>query len=303
MLLLIPRGGKSRAMVVKVASTDAAATAVRREQMVLRSVQGLELGEVRPTVPRIVGEAWSGRPALLLSGLPGTPMSSLYHRWRHTARPDRVAADFAAVGDWLAAFQKATAGQRRPLEMDAGVCSAIRLRFEGEPGLDGDLARLEGLFGWLRIHTTPQSAVHGDLWCGNVLVDHGRVLGVVDWELGTFRGEPVRDLVRFPLTYALYLDRHTAPGHLVAGHPGLRAGRWGAGIEYAAFGEGWFPALFRRFLQAGLERLGAPTRLWADVLLAGLAEVAANADHQGFAHQHWELFRRLSARRGPTSWQ
>ena len=80
----------------------------------------------------------------------------------------------------------------------------------------------------LRQQSVPRTTVHGDLWSGNILVAGGKVTGVVDWECGRVSGEPVRDLVRFALMYALYLDRRTKPGRRVVGHPGLRAGEWGA---------------------------------------------------------------------------
>ena len=60
--------------------------------------------------------------------------------------------------------------------------------------------------------------MHGDYWPGNLLLHRGRVSGVVDWEAGALAGEPLRDVVRFVLSYALYLDRHTR-----AGRPGRRA--------------------------------------------------------------------------------
>jgi hypothetical protein len=109
-------------------------------------------------------------------------------------------------------------------------------------------------------------------------------------------GEPVRDLARFALMYALYLDRRTRAGRRVAGHAELRSGTWGAGVDYALDGSGWFPDLFSRFLSEGLTRLGASPASWRDAALAGIAEVAAFTDHDEFARRHLELFRRLAHR-------
>lgn len=81
----------------------------------------------------------------------------------------------------------------------------------------------------------------------------------------------------------------------MAGHPGLRAGRWGAGIEYGLNGRGWFPGLFRQFIEGGLARLGADPDAWRDSALIGLVDVAATADHIDFARRHWELFDRLAS--------
>ena len=139
--------------------------------------------------------------------------------------------------------------------------------------------------------------MHGDFWPGNLLVERGRVLGVIDWESARLAGTPARDLARFVTSYSLYLDRHTRPGHRVAGHPGLRAGRWGAGVEYAIDGAGWYPDLARSFVMTGLERLGLSPSCWRDVLLADVAAQAATADHDEFARHHLLLFRRLTGRR------
>ena len=90
--------------------------------------------------------------------------------------------------------------------------------------------------------------MHGDFWFGNLLVAGDAVTGVVDWENGGVTGCPLRDLARFPLSYSLYLDRHTRPGHRVLGHRGLRRDGFGAGVRYALLGSGWLPDLVRGFL-------------------------------------------------------
>jgi hypothetical protein len=64
-------------------------------------------------------------------------------------------------------------------------------------------------------------------------------------------------------------------------------------VIYAIRGEGWFPDLFRGFLQDGLARLGAAPELWREAALAGLAEIAATTDDPGFALGHLELLRCL----------
>ena len=136
---------------------------------------------------------------------------------------------------------------------------------------------------------TPRTVVHGDFWAGNVLLTGDVVTGVVDWPGGQLAGEPLGDVARFALSYALYLDRHTRPGRAVAGHPGLRADSWGAGIRYAIAGQHWFGRVVSGFVTRALARLGAPPALWRDVLLAGIAEVAATADHPDFAARHRDL--------------
>jgi aminoglycoside phosphotransferase (APT) family kinase protein len=292
-VLLFPKSAEAPAFAVKLPTTASAAEAVERERHLLVTLRHLDGTPALEAVPVVVGTLdHAGFPALVMAARPGTPMTTAYHQFRHTARPEAVRADFAMVAAWLRGFQAATAAPPAPVDLAAGAAARLRRRFGPVAG-GGLLDRLELLSDRLGAAATPRTAVHGDLWCGNMLVAGGAISGVVDWEAGTERGEPLRDLVRFALAYALYLDRHTRPGRTVAGHPRLRAGDFGAGIAYALDGSGWFPELFRAFLVDGLRRLGAAAHLWRKVALAGVAEVAAGADHDGFALAHLELLQRL----------
>lgn len=294
-ILLFPHGAARPAYVAKVPTTDAAARSVEREAEQLAEVGSRALGPVSTTIPKVVATVEHlGRPVLVMTALPGQSMLAAYHSWRHTARHETVAADFAAAGDWLAGLHRAGAGngQASLAQMLDGVADVLGRRF----GPDADLAELAALHGRLAGHRTPQCIVHGDFWAGNLLVSRGRVLGVIDWEHACLAGSPVRDLARFATSYSLYLDRHTRPGHRVSGHPGLRAGLWGAGVEYAADGTGWYPDLARSFVMTGLERLGVSPSCWRDVLLADVAVSAATADHDEFGRNHLLLFRRLTGR-------
>jgi len=293
-LLLSPADARPM-LAVKVPTTDAAARAVEAETRLLSSLGALGSRHLLDTIPRVVDVVdFEGRPSLVMTAVQGTPMTTAYMRWRHTARPARVAADFAAVGAWLAELQLTSAGAVATVDMDGDVAARLRNRFAAEERLGADLERLAQIHGRLARHAVPRTAVHGDLWFGNVLLTDGRCTGVVDWEAGADSGEPLRDLVRFALMYALYLDRRTRAGRPVRGHPGLRAGTRGAGIRYALDGRGWFPDLFRTFLGDGLVRLGAARGSWRDAALAGIAEIAALTDDDGFARLHLELFRRLA---------
>jgi aminoglycoside phosphotransferase (APT) family kinase protein len=293
-LLVSPSSGRP-VLAVKAPTTNVGARAIDVEMRVLAELRGRRGGGVIGTIPSVVEVVdFDGRPAVVTTAVPGRPMTASYARRRHAAHPARVAADFAAVRDWLAQLQIGTRGPRAPLEMDAGVSQRLEARFSDDPRIRADLDALAEVHARLRRDATPRTAVHGDLWFGNVLCDGGRVSGVVDWECGSASGEPVRDLVRFALSYALYLDRRTRPGRRVPGHRGLRAGTWGAGVAYALEDGGWFPDLFRRFIQNGLVRLGASPERWRDAAIAGVAEVAALTDDDAFARHHLELFRRLA---------
>ncbi len=298
-ILLFPPGATRPAYVAKVPTTDLAARSVERETRQLAEVGNRVAGPVNDTIPKIVATVeHAGRPVLVMTALPGQSMLAAYHTWRHTARRETVAADFAAAGRWLAGLHQATADHEQVslAQLLDGVADVIERRFGGQPRTDADLAELDRLHGRLVAHQTRRSVVHGDFWPGNLLLDGRQMRGVIDWESALMAGTPVRDLARFATSYSLYLDRHTHAGRRVAGHPGLRADRWGAGVEYAIDQAGWYPDLVRSFVMTGLGQLGVDPSCWRDVLLADLAASAASADHEEFALRHLLLFRRLTGR-------
>ena len=176
-----------------------------------------------------------------------------------------------------------------PISLLDGVPELITARWPTDPQATALVKKLEPVAERLASGRTPRTVVHGDFWAGNILLTGNVVTGVVDWPSGRLAGEPLADVARFALSYALYLDRHTRPGRAVAGHPGLRADTWGAGLRYAIAGQHWFGRVVGDFVAGALDRLGAPTGLWRDVLLAGIAEVAVTADHPDFAVRHRDL--------------
>ncbi len=105
------------------------------------------------------------------------------------------------------------------------------------------------------------------------------------------RGEPLRDIARFVVSYALYLDRHTGDGARVRGHR-LRAGTWGAGVDYLLASGNWFSDVAQNFLTLQLGRLGVPPDRWRDVVIGGLAEIATTADDPDFAAHHLQILAR-----------
>lgn len=301
-ILLVAPDRRRVVFAVKVPTSDQAARAVEAERRVLAALSRLA-PELSATVPRSIGTVeFHGRRGIVLTAVAGRPMMASYVRRRHTADARCVAGDFGAAARWLARLQRTTATHRAPVDMDAGVTARLQRQFGEDARIGDDIERLSAIHGCLALTTAPRTAVHGDFWFGNILVESGATSGVVDWEAAETEGEPVRDLVRFALGYALYLDWRTKRGRRVPGHPLLRAGGWGAGVEYALYGSGWFPELVRRFLQTGLARLGARPEYWREAALAGIAEVAALTDHPEFARSHLELFRRLTADRRSERW-
>jgi hypothetical protein len=280
----------SSPVAVKIPATAAAGIAVEHEGRVLVQLRAAQLGSIADTLPQYLETVDSdGLPALVSTALRGTPMSVRYHHWLHTARPARVAEDFALAGEWLRRFQAATAGKRTQIHWAADVSDRLLRRWPASPQLDAALLRLSSADYQLSSHLAPRTAVHGDYWFGNLLVADGTISGVIDWECGASDGYPLRDLVRFALSYSLYLDRHTRPGHRVLGHRGLRRDGFAPGITYALLGRGWLPELVRSFLCDGLTELGLPPDLWYHAALTGIGEVAALANDDGFGAAHLEL--------------
>jgi aminoglycoside phosphotransferase (APT) family kinase protein len=297
-VLLFRPGEDLPGYVAKVPTTDIAVRRIQLEAGRLTRIARRGLGPLEVTIPRIVTMAeHHERPVLVTTALPGRVMLAAYHTWRHTARQGVVQADFDAAGQWLAELHLRTSRGDSDLgSMLDGTAAAIARRFSDDPGTAADLDQLAALRDRLAGHRVSQVVVHGDFWPGNLLIADGRVCGVIDWESAQPDGLPTRDLARFVITFSLYLDRHTKPGRHVAGHRGLRSGTWGAGLEYAIDGAGWYPELARRFVADGLRRLGIPPACARDVVLAEIACIAAEADHPDFARNHLLLFRRL--RRG-----
>jgi hypothetical protein len=286
LLLIFPSGAPDPELAVKIPADPDAARSVLREAERLRALAGLPLGAARPTVPTVLGLLRHGDlPALATTALPGVSMLVAYHRPGHHARPGPVRADFAAAADWLSGFQSATAGPLAPLDLRPGVAEALDERLPRPARV-----HLHALRRRLRTQRAPRTAVHGDFWPGNLLVSHGRISGVVDWEHARSAASPLADPARFVVSYCQYLDDRTRPGHRVPGHHGLIAGRPGAALAYALDGAGWYPRLVREFLAAALHRLGLPVACGRDAVLAELAAVAAEAVEPRFAEAQVRAF-------------
>jgi Phosphotransferase enzyme family len=293
-ILMTVSGSAEPQVAVKVATTAAAAAVIVREARLLVELRRRPLPRVDQTLPRHLGMYDAdGMLASATSVVPGVPMRTGYHAFRHLARPEAVRGDFAAARDWLMALHADSMTATAPIALLDGPLARIAARWPDDRQAQELAGRLGPLAAQLSSAATPRTVVHGDFWAGNLLASLGTVTGVVDWADAELCGEPLRDVVRYALSYSLYLDRHTRPGRRVPGHPGLRADGWGAGIRYGISGQGWYGQLVRGFVEDALVRLGAPPGLWRTVLLAGLAEVAATADHADFAIRHRDLLLQL----------
>jgi hypothetical protein len=296
-VLLVSERDGMPVMAVKVPTTPIAAAAVESETAALVELHARYSGVSIRTIPRVVRMVEvDGLRGVVMTAVPGTPMTRGYVCGRGSRR-GRAEAHLGAVSEWLASLHSVTASGSAEIDMDAGVTSGLRARFGDDRRLGDDLGRLAAIHARLESEHAARAVVHGDLWFGNVLVGPGGVTGVVDWEAACLCGEPVRDVARFAIMYALYLDEGTGVLGRWHGRDAKRSRPWGDGIEFGMNGTGWFPDLFRGFLRDGLRRLGASPALWRDAVLAGVADVAARTDDPAFGRLHLDLFRRLT---GPT---
>ena len=296
-VLLFRPGEDEPGYAAKVPTTAAAARRVQHEARALASIDRRRLGAIGETIPGVAEVVeHRGWPVLVTTALPGRVMLASYHRWRHTARPVSVQADFDAAGRWLAELHRhAVTGEASLAGMLDGVSAEITRRFGDDSVTTGDVEYLFVLHARLSGQRVGRGLVHGDFWPGNLLIRDGQVSGVIDWENSRPDGHLTRDLARFVIAYSLYLDRHTRSGRRVSGHAGLRAGEWGSGLEYAINGVGWYPELVHQFVADGLHRLGVARSCVRDVLLAEIACIAAEADDPEFAERHLRLLRRLAS--------
>jgi hypothetical protein len=290
---------QSQTLAVKIPVTGEAGLTVEHEGRMLVELRRMRLGAITSTIPRYVeSRQVAGRPVLVSTAMPGAPMSIGYHQWMHTARPVAVKRDFDLAEAWLTEFQAASARLPAPVTWAGDVAEALTGRWDGHPALDAARRNLMIAHARLTPYHLPETAVHGDFWFGNLLLSGGKLTGVVDWENSAPSGQPLRDVARFVLSYALYLDRHTRVGHRVLGHQGLKREGFGPGIRYGLLGRGWFPRLVRAFLSHGLGRLGMSYTRWYDVALVGLGEIAVTANEDAFGEGHLELLASLSPEPG-----
>ena len=117
-------------VVIKVPTTAAGAAAVARERRVLEALHGMGSNVIEMTAPvPLESVTAAGFEAMVLTLLPGTPMSTLYHRWGHTRSAHRVARDLGAVTEWLMRLHSETADGDAPVDMDGGTRAAAHPTF------------------------------------------------------------------------------------------------------------------------------------------------------------------------------
>ena len=271
-VLLFRQGDRTPSVVAKLPRYGATSPALRREAATLDAVRGSLDGRVRNAVPRSLGlHRVAGTEVLLQTGSPGRQLVAETAAAR--PRPAALSRQLDLVLAWSLALQGAS-GRREAVddtligaafEAPAAACLAA---------LGGDLAvgrlldrALEGARA-LRGTALPLVTCHGDYWAGNVLVERGRVSGVVDWERGSLDGLPFQDLVKAVGSAAYRLDRYRSlarrgpaalPGWGDLGPwTGIGDPRFATGFRAAFVQPGWLADLARHHLTGAFRRAGIP---------------------------------------------
>jgi len=271
--LLMFDGDGEVVAVAKVPRNERGAAAVRNEHTALSWAWAIE--PLRGSVPRPIDLLETdGRPVLIQSAMHGRPMTASYYTPGHTSRTGAVEHDFQVASDWLDVFSSLTRVADASLaEVAQQAVMPLVDRYRHTFGTNSEQ---EALFaavldraGALGAECVPIAGRHGDFWMGNLLIDDGRLSGVIDWELARRcdGAGPAADIFKLPTSYAMYLDRPWPwAGGRVPGHPGREdtAGRWRrwgswpnlVGFGHVWFGDGWLARLVEDWVRKRWAALG-----------------------------------------------
>lgn len=184
--------GPSRPVVLRLPTPASGTAAILTQRAALQAVVGSSVPAPAPLWFDDGIDNPFGRPFVVMQRLPGVvPVG-----WHEIAEPQRSGLAEQAV-DALAALHAIDVTQT-PL---AGARPSRTVALDGLLGLFARLVPLPlvltAALDWLQ--RTAQAAggppviVHGDYRMGNLLVDHGRLSGVLDWEMAA-PGDRLADL-------------------------------------------------------------------------------------------------------------
>jgi hypothetical protein len=266
-LLFPPRGDAP--VVAKFPRYGSQNPALQREEASLRRVADAVTAPIRTNLPRPLGvRRVDGIDVQLQTGVPG------HHLVARTAserlRPMRVTDQLDTMLAWCRSMQRASAHERLLDEpLIAGrlepLAAAAERALDGDPAVSSFLTRTLDLARRLEGTSLPMVVSHGDYWAGNILVERGRVVGVVDWERATLDDLPIWDPLKAVGSTVYHLDRYRA----IPRHGEGRLPAWGDMGAWAGMADPRFATGFRAaFVQPG----------WlADVSRAALVDTFTDA--------------------------
>jgi aminoglycoside phosphotransferase (APT) family kinase protein len=315
--MLFLDGSGRPAAVAKVARQVQGERGLAAEHAVLQQLATQGSSWLRSQVPEALGlQRIGGRLVLVTSPIPGQPLRTMYFAPGHVTDRRRVEEDFAAGEDWLATFHNetrlivATFGEDAHEQWVDAVIERYRREIGWSDEEDDLFRQVRQRAQDLQGSSIPIVASHGDFVIGNIMVEHGRVRGLIDWERGELARPPFRDIYKFCTSYGMYLHL-AAPGPRggVPGHAGRkpfetwrRYGSWQnlPGIGYTYFGAGWFPELVRGFVLRHLDRLGIAYEANAVFFPIFLAEEAMSLPDPAFRSGYRSALRAVAANTAST---
>ena len=281
-------------VVAKVARSRQGEQVLEQEAASARCWQEAGWRVARDTCPRVLDH---DEGVLWLSAVPGRSMLVEYLSARHLRRRTAVTADFARAARWLDDLQLQSRGEAILLpELLALHEEAFEQVSELVPEARGLFAEALESLALACPDGVPSTAVHGDFWMGNLLVDAERVTGVVDLELSSGRGIPLLDVLKLPLSYALYLD--------TAGRLRPRPGTWAhlVGFEEVFLGRGHLARSAEAFVRGRLHRLGIEASALRAFFPFVLAQQALLQQHDPVSRDGYAQLLRSLARHRTSSW-
>lgn len=164
----------------------AAGSGVERQVQVLRRVRALPAIEADGRAPRVLGY-----------GTVGLAAWSLEERLAGTALRDELAGD--GLTRQCVDFLVTLAGAWRGPVAEDLLMDDLHVVTTASHGLD---AELHSLVRWIFsvVSRQPGQLAHGDFFGRNILVDHGELTGVVDWERSAVGRAAMHDVVHLGIT-------------------------------------------------------------------------------------------------------
>lgn len=148
--------------------------------------------------PLWVDDYQGTHPVLIMTALPGQTLEAVFHRLSYSER-EQLSKDLKIVlsqlrhipNQTLYAFGNSHGGPLKDHRFPSGTCGPFRLISEFNAFLVHSYVRKETKDKIAAVHTRPYRSVfsHADLHPSNILIDRGRLSGIVDWECAGFYPE------------------------------------------------------------------------------------------------------------------
>jgi hypothetical protein len=244
-LQCVSRRRDGSSLVVKVAHSEHAVDAVRREYQNLERFGACAIRAGAQVASPITAARVNGLFVAVQTALEGVPAALVLRR-----SPDRIVTVIDLLGGWLQRWYRSTALAQTLTEGHVARWlwePLDHLRAEIDP-LGTYQRWLEGLVSAISETCVPVVAAHSDLTMTNVLFERCRGLGIVDWEVAESEALPLTDFF-YAVTDAIVAT------HGMSRQDAFRAGFAGTG-EYRRVTEQWLARL-----AAGLDLTGHAVEL------------------------------------------